>query len=94
MNHQAVSHVINGRTLTIETGEIAKQANGSAVVRYGDTMVLAATTAAPEDRGVWTFSLSRWITVKEPMLLGKFLEASLNVKADQSEKRDPYLTYY
>ena len=64
MNHQAVSHVINGRTLTIETGEIAKQANGSAVVRYGDTMVLAAATAAPEDRGGLDFSLSRWIIVK------------------------------
>jgi len=51
LNHQAVSHGINGRTLTIDTGEIAKQANGSAVVRYGDTMVLAAATAAPEDRG-------------------------------------------
>ena len=51
MNHQAVSHVINGRTLIIETGEIAKQANGSAVVQYGDTVVFAAATAAPEDRG-------------------------------------------
>ena len=51
LNQQAVSYVINGRTLTIETGEIAKQANGSAVVRYGDTMVLAAATAALEDRG-------------------------------------------
>jgi len=51
LNHQAVSHVINERTLTIETGEIAKQANGSAVVRYGDTMVFAAATAAPEERG-------------------------------------------
>ena len=55
MNHQAVSHIINGRTLTIETGEIAKQANGSAVVRYGDTMVLAAATAALEDRGELDF---------------------------------------
>ena len=51
MHHQAVSHSINGRTLTIETGEVAKQANGSAVVRYGDTMVLAAATAALEDQG-------------------------------------------
>ena len=51
LNHQAVSYVINGRTLTIETGEIAKQANGAAIVRYGDTMVLAAATAALEDRG-------------------------------------------
>jgi len=51
LSHQAVSHVINGRTLVIETGEIAKQANGSAVVYYGDTVVFAAATAATEDRG-------------------------------------------
>ena len=51
MNHQTASCVINGRTLTIETGEIAKQANGSALVRYGDTVVLAAVTAAADDRG-------------------------------------------
>ena len=51
MDHQTASCVINGRTLTIETGEIAKQANGSALVRYGDTVVLAAVTAATEDRG-------------------------------------------
>ena len=51
LNHQTASCVINGRTLTIETGEIAKQANGSALVRYGDTVVLAAVTAATDDRG-------------------------------------------
>ena len=51
MNHQTASCVINGRTLTIETGEIAKQANGSALVSYGGTVVLAAVTAAAEDRG-------------------------------------------
>jgi polyribonucleotide nucleotidyltransferase len=42
--------VINGRTLVIETGEIAKQANGAALVRYGETAVLAAATAASTDR--------------------------------------------
>ena len=51
MNHQTASCVINGRTLSIETGEIAKQANGAALVRYGDTVVLAAATAATDDRG-------------------------------------------
>ena len=51
MSSQTASCLINGRTLTIETGEIAKQANGSALVRYGDTVVLAAATAATEDRG-------------------------------------------
>ncbi|MGE3537275.1 MAG: polyribonucleotide nucleotidyltransferase [Candidatus Tectimicrobiota bacterium] len=55
MSHQAVSQVINGRTLTIETGEVAKQAHGSALVRYGDTLVLAAATAAKEERGELDF---------------------------------------
>ncbi|MBF0286322.1 MAG: polyribonucleotide nucleotidyltransferase [SAR324 cluster bacterium] len=35
-----------GRKLTIETGKMAKQANGSVVIRYGDTVVLVAATAA------------------------------------------------
>ena len=51
MSSQTASCLINGRTLTIETGEIAKQAHGSALARYGDTVVLAAATAASEDRG-------------------------------------------
>lgn len=50
MSHHVVSCIINGRTLTVETGEIAKQANGAALVRYGDTVVLAAATAAKDDR--------------------------------------------
>lgn len=51
MDHQVVSCTLNGRQLVIETGEIAKQANGAAVVRYGETMVLAAACASPDDRG-------------------------------------------
>ena len=31
----------NGRKLVVETGELAKQTNGSALVRYGDTAVLS-----------------------------------------------------
>ncbi|MBT8401421.1 MAG: polyribonucleotide nucleotidyltransferase, partial [Rhodothermia bacterium] len=44
---KAVTHEIEfatGRTLTLETGRLAKQAGGSAVARLGDTMVLAAAT--------------------------------------------------
>jgi len=36
-----------GRPLTIESGRMAKQAAGSVVVRFGDTMVLAAVTVSP-----------------------------------------------
>ncbi len=37
-----------GRTLTIETGKVAKQASGSVTVRYGDTVVLVAAVASEE----------------------------------------------
>lgn len=39
---------VKGKTLIIETGLLAKQADGSAVVRYGDTVVLATAVAAKE----------------------------------------------
>jgi polyribonucleotide nucleotidyltransferase len=42
--------VISGRTLSIEVGRMARQANGSAVVRFGDTVVFAAVTAAETPR--------------------------------------------
>ena len=37
-----------GRPISIEMGKMAKQANGSAVVKYGDTMVLVTACAAKE----------------------------------------------
>ena len=37
---------IGGRKLTLETGRVAKQADGSVLVRYGDTVVLATVVAA------------------------------------------------
>ncbi len=39
---------IGGKLFTIETGRFAKQANGSVMVRYGDTMVLVTAVASPE----------------------------------------------
>jgi polyribonucleotide nucleotidyltransferase len=42
--------LVGGRELTIETGRMAKQAGGSAVIRYGDTMVLVAATASSKPR--------------------------------------------
>lgn len=40
-----------GRTLTVRTGSLAQQANGSAIVQYGDTVVLVTATMASEQRG-------------------------------------------
>jgi polyribonucleotide nucleotidyltransferase len=39
---------IGGRTLSIETGAVARQADGAAWVRYGDTVVLVAAVASKE----------------------------------------------
>jgi polyribonucleotide nucleotidyltransferase len=41
---------IGEKLLTIETGRFAKQANGAAMVRYGDTMVLVTAVASPESK--------------------------------------------
>ncbi|HEX8465925.1 MAG TPA: polyribonucleotide nucleotidyltransferase [Abditibacterium sp.] len=46
----SVSAEWGGRTLTIETGLLAGQANGSVTVQYGDTVVLVAATMAREPR--------------------------------------------
>ena len=42
MTVQRMETEFAGRALTIETGRLAKQAAGSALVRFGDTVVLAA----------------------------------------------------
>ena len=56
----SVNLTVGGRTMTIETGELAKQANGSALVRYGDQdVVLCAVTASEKPReGIDFFPLT------------------------------------
>ncbi|MGB4302298.1 MAG: polyribonucleotide nucleotidyltransferase, partial [Syntrophomonadaceae bacterium] len=50
---------VAGRPLVIEVGQVAKQANGAAVVRYGDTVVLVTATASKEPReGIDFFPLT------------------------------------
>ncbi|RPF55947.1 polyribonucleotide nucleotidyltransferase [Aquisalibacillus elongatus] len=49
---------VAGRTLTFEVGEVAKQANGAAMVRYGDTSVLVAATASKEPKDLPFFPLT------------------------------------
>ena len=50
---------IGGKEISIETGEIARQAHGSVIVRQGDTMVLVTVVADEEEReGLDFFPLS------------------------------------
>src|SRR5438552_4690443 len=50
---------VGERDLTVEVGRVAKQADGSCVIRYGDTMVLCAAVGAPTPReGIDFFPLT------------------------------------
>ena len=57
--YKSYSMELAGRTLTIDIGRVAKQANGAALMHYGDTTVLATATASKEPReGIDFFPLS------------------------------------
>lgn len=59
MAKQTFSLDFCGRTITVETGEIAKQAGGSVIVRYNDTVVLSAATASKQAKeGIDFFPLT------------------------------------
>ncbi|HEY9577713.1 MAG TPA: polyribonucleotide nucleotidyltransferase, partial [Pseudobacillus sp.] len=47
-----------GRELTVEVGQVAKQANGAALIRYGDTVVLSTATASKEAKPFDFFPLT------------------------------------
>ncbi len=49
-NYRVFSTTLAGRKLSVETGKIAQLANGSCLVRYGDTAILATATASASPR--------------------------------------------
>ena len=50
---------LDGRTISLEAGDLARQAGGSVIVRQGDTMVLVAATMASKPReGIDFFPLT------------------------------------
>ena len=55
---QTISRQFAGRQLTIETGRMAKQAAGSALVQFGDTMVLATVTVSENESSLPFFPLT------------------------------------
>jgi polyribonucleotide nucleotidyltransferase len=55
---QRIETEFAGRPLLLETGHMARQAAGSALVRFGDTMVLAAVTVSPNVSSLPFFPLT------------------------------------
>ncbi len=55
---QVFSIELAGRQLTVEVGQLAQQANGAALIRYGDTAVLSTATASKEPKNLDFFPLT------------------------------------
>ena len=49
-NYRVFETTLAGRPLVVETGKLAQLANGSCLVRYGDTAVLCAVTMSAKPR--------------------------------------------
>lgn len=58
MTKQVFSTTWGGRPLSVEIGQLAKQANGAVLVRYGDTVVLSAAVASKEAKDTDFFPLT------------------------------------
>ena len=59
MSYKSFSMELAGRTLTVDVGRVAAQANGAAFMHYGDTVVLSTATASEKPRdGIDFFPLS------------------------------------
>ena len=66
-----VEKEIGGRTLSIETGKLAKQAHGGVTVQFGETVVLGTAVTAPPREGIDFFPLQVDYREKMPAA-GKF----------------------
>jgi polyribonucleotide nucleotidyltransferase len=53
-----LERTVGGRTLRLETGRLAKQAAGSALVQFGETMILAAVTVSDQQSSLPFFPLT------------------------------------
>ena len=65
---RSVDVEVGGRNITLETGELAKQANGAVLVTSGDTVVLVTATAGIRD---FIFPGKQWKFANLSEIVGK-----------------------
>ena len=66
MSYKTFSMELAGRTLSVDIGRVAAQANGAAFMHYGDTTVLCTATASKEPReGIDFFPVDKDIELNE-----------------------------
>ncbi|MEI6597188.1 MAG: polyribonucleotide nucleotidyltransferase [bacterium] len=91
MNEQTFSCDWLGRTLTIKTGKLAKQADAAVTVQYGDTTVLATVVEAKEEReGIDFFPLT--VELEERLYAAGLIKGSRWVKREGRPSEEAVLT--
>ena len=92
--YKSFSMELTGRTLRVEVGHVAAQANGAALMYYGDTCVLSTATASEKPRdGIDFFPLS--VEFEEKMYsVGKIPGGFNKREGKASEKCGPYSESY
>jgi len=90
MKKTSVSTQIAGKTLTLETGELAKQATVSVLARLGDTMVLVTVVAGQKNTELDYFPLS--VEYVERLYAGGRIKGSRWVKREGRPTDDAILT--
>ena len=82
-----------GRTLTVDVGRVAKQANGAAFMHYGDTTVLSTATASDKPRdGIDFFPLS--VEFEEKMYSVGKIPGGFNKRRKGFRELSSYSTCY
>src|SRR4030042_4889726 len=71
---------VSGRTLSLEYGELATQANGAVLARYGDPVVLATATTTPAKEDIGYFPLT--VDYMERLYAGGIIKGSRFVKRE------------
>ena len=81
-----------GRPLVVEIGQLAKQANGSCLIRYGESAVLVTATASKEAKAVDFFPLT--VNYEERLYaVGKIPGGFIKREGRPSEKCDTFSSF-
>lgn len=87
--YKSYSMELAGRTLTVDINRVAKQANGAALMHYGDTTVLSTATASKEPReGIDFFPLS--VEYEEKMYAVGKIQEDLTRERKSKRACNPY----
>ncbi|KKT30317.1 MAG: Polyribonucleotide nucleotidyltransferase [Candidatus Collierbacteria bacterium GW2011_GWC2_44_18] len=91
MTYPSATIVLNGKTITIETGRFGAQASGSVTVRCGDTIVNAAVVASKRIKeGIDYFPLS--LDYQEKLYAGGVISSSRFIKREGRPSENEILT--